>query len=55
MTEDKSISRLYEQFKELYRLPKSYLAKIENDNEFKIYTSAYDQKKYLTKWTKLSI
>ena len=55
MTEDKSINTLYSQFKTSYRLPKSYLSKIENDNEFKIYTSAYEQKKYLAKWTKLSI
>ena len=55
MTEDKSINTLYEHFKNIYRLPKSYLTKIENDSEFKIYTSAYEQKKYLAKWTKLSI
>ena len=55
MTEDKTINILYTQFKHLYRLPKSYLSKIENDNEFKIYTSAYEQKKYIAKWTKLSV
>jgi hypothetical protein len=55
LTEDKSINTLYTQFKESYRLPKAYLSKIENDDEFKIYTSAYNQKKYLTKWTKLSV
>ena len=55
MTEDKTINKLYAQFKDAYRLPKSYLSKIENDVEFKIYTSAYDQTKYLTKWAKLSV
>lgn len=55
MTEDKSINTLYTQFKDTYRLPKSYLSKIENDPEFKIYTSSYDQKKYIAKWTKLSV
>jgi hypothetical protein len=55
MTEDKSINALYSQFKDVYRLPKSYLSKIENDSEFKIYTPAYEQKKYLKKWTELSV
>jgi hypothetical protein len=55
LTEDKSINTLYAQFKDEYRLPKSYLSKIENDSEFKIYTPAYEQKKYIDKWTKLSI
>ena len=55
MTEDKSINSIYTQFKDAYRLPKSYLSKIENDKEFKIYNSAYEQKKYLAKWTKLSV
>jgi hypothetical protein len=55
MTVEKSINTLYKQFKETYRLPKSYLSKIENDTEFKIYNSVYDQNKYLAKWTKLSV
>ena len=55
LTEDKSIHTLYTQFKDTYRLPKLYLSKIENDREFKIYISAYDQKKYIAKWTKLSV
>lgn len=55
LTEDKSINLLYAQFKDMYRLPKSYLSRIENDSEFKIYTSAYEQKKYLAKWTELSV
>ena len=55
LTEDKSINKLYTQFKNIYRLPKAYLPKIENDPEFKIYTTSHDQKKYMEKWIKLSI
>ena len=55
LTQDKSINKFYIQFKDMYRLPKAYLSKIEEDPEFKIYNTSYDQQKYITKWTELSV
>jgi len=54
LTEEKEINDLYKEFKEQYKIPKSYLDVIKNDNDFLIHNKPYEQKKYLNMWEKNS-
>lgn len=54
LTQEKEMGNLYKQFKDQYRIPRSYLNIVKNDTEFQIYNKPYEQHKYLNMWGKLS-
>jgi len=51
LTEKKEINLLYNDFKNVYKIPKSYLSKqLKKDASFKIYNSKKEQAEYIEKW-----
>jgi len=51
LTEKKEINLLYNEFKNVYKIPKSYLSnQLVKDSAFKIYNSKKEQAKYIEKW-----
>jgi len=56
LTENKEIYNLYKQFKELYKVPQTYLYKaLLQDAEFKIYNTEIEQADYIRIWSKRTI
>lgn len=56
LTETKEIFNLYTEFKQIYKVPKSYIHdQLGNDVQFKIYNSQKEQKEYINKWLLKSI
>jgi hypothetical protein len=49
-TEDKSIGKLYNQFKNKYRLPSNYLDIIKNDKYLNFYYNESEKNEYLNMW-----
>lgn len=51
LTKHKKINKLYKQFKENYKVPKSYIYdKLVVDKEFKIYNTIAEQEEYIKMW-----
>ena len=51
LTEKKEINLLYNEFKNVYKIPKSYLSnQLVKDVSFKIYNSKKEQAEYIEKW-----
>ena len=51
LTSNKSINKLYNEFKEKYKVPEKYLnVYLLNDKNFKIYNSVEEQTKYIDYW-----
>ena len=51
LTKNKPINNLYEEFKQNYKVPKTYIENIlKNDINFKIYNTKKEQKEYIDKW-----
>ena len=51
LTSDKIINKLYNEFKEQYKVPEKYLnLYLLNDSAFKIYNSKEEQNKYINYW-----
>ncbi len=56
LTENKNIYELYKQFKNNYKVPKSYINNVlSNDKHFKIYNTENEQNIYIKKWFNNSI
>lgn len=56
LTETKEIFNLYNEFKKVYKIPKSYIHnQLANDTQFKIYNSHKEQEEYINKWLLKSI
>ena len=55
LTENKDIYTLYNKFKSLYKVPKTYVDHIKNnDKEFMIYNSDIEKHKYIEYWSENS-
>ena len=55
LTSNKQINKLYNEFKETYTVPQSYIYDcLINDKAFKIYNTKEEQDKYISKWLKKS-
>ena len=51
LTSDKSINKLYNEFKEAYKVPEKYLNEnLIKDKEFKIYNTKEEQDNYTNRW-----
>ena len=51
LTENKDVYELYQKFKSLYKVPKTYIDNVlMNDTEFKIYNTKEEQEEYIKKW-----
>ena len=55
LTSNKQINKLYNEFKQMYTVPQSYIHDcLINDEAFKIYNTKEEQDKYISKWLKKS-
>jgi hypothetical protein len=55
LTSNKSINKLYNEFKEIYKVPEKYLNQhLINDKKFKIYNTKKEQYDYINKWLQKS-
>jgi mannosyltransferase OCH1-like enzyme len=55
LTSDKQINKLYNQFKEMYKVPQRYIYDyLINDKAFKIYNTKKEQDDYINRWLKKS-
>jgi hypothetical protein len=50
VTSDKPYAKSYGEFKQKYKVPRSYLEILKNDKEFKIYNTKEEQEEYINKW-----
>lgn len=47
---DKPYAKVYAEFKQKYKVPRSYLEQLNHDKEFKIYNTKDEQEEYINKW-----
>ena len=56
LTEQKDVSTLYGEFKQVYRVPRKYLREnLRRDRQFAIYNTAEERTAYLDYWMKKSV
>ena len=55
LTENKDINNIYNDFKDKYTVPKTYIENVlKNDTEFKIYNTEKEQEEYIKYWLQRS-
>ena len=54
LSKDKDYYTLYEQFKKNYKVPKSYITRLQTNEAFKIYNTKEEQELYVNTWLERS-